>query len=78
MVAAIRAVRRQRPAEIVVAVPVAPQETLDRLGAEADEVVCVDIPPRLVAVGQFYEDFNQVSDQQVREELALGHLRRIN
>jgi len=69
MLAAIRAVRRQRAASVVVAVPVAPQETLDRLRAEADEVVCVDIPPRLVAVGQFYENFNQVSDQQVREEL---------
>ncbi len=70
MLAAVRAVRRLNAAWIVVAVPVAPQETLDRLGAEADEVVCVDTPQRLDAVGQFYEDFSQVSDEQVREELA--------
>jgi putative phosphoribosyl transferase len=69
MLAAVRAVRRQHPARVVVAVPVAPQETLDRLHAEADEVVCVDTPRRLEAVGQFYEDFSQVSDEQVREEL---------
>ena len=70
MLAAARAVRRQHPARIVVAVPVAPQETLDRLHSEVDEVVCVDTPQRLEAVGQFYEDFSQVSDEQVREELS--------
>ena len=69
MLAAIRAVRQQRPARIVVAVPVAAQETLDRLGTEADEVLCVHTPMRLAAVGQFYEDFSQVSDEEVREEL---------
>jgi putative phosphoribosyl transferase len=70
MLAAVRSVRQQRPAGIVVAVPVALQVTLDRLGAEADEVVCVDTPRRLEAVGQFYEDFDQISDEQVCEELA--------
>ena len=70
MLAAVRAVRQQRPARIVVAVPVALQETLDRLRPEADEVVCVYTPSRLEAVGQFYEDFGQVSDEQVKEELA--------
>jgi putative phosphoribosyl transferase len=69
MLAAVRAVRRQRPAAIVIAVPVALQETLNRLGAEADEVVCLHTPPRLAAVGEFYEDFSQVSDEQVCEEL---------
>jgi putative phosphoribosyl transferase len=69
MLAAIRSVRQHRPAAIVVAVPVASQETLDRMRAEADEVVCVDAPMRLAAVGQFYADFNQVSDEQVREDL---------
>jgi predicted phosphoribosyltransferase len=71
MLAAVRAVHRQQPVSIVVAVPVALQETLDRLGAEAEEVVCADTPRRLEAVGQFYEDFSQVSDQQVRKELAV-------
>ncbi|MEO8737723.1 MAG: phosphoribosyltransferase [Edaphobacter sp.] len=70
MLAAVRAVRRKQAAGIVVAVPVAPEETLDRLRAEVDQVVCVYIPQRLMAVGQFYEDFSQITDEQVREELA--------
>lgn len=70
MLAAVRAVRRQQPASIVVAVPVALRETLDRLRAETDETVCVHTPSRLKAVGQFYEDFSQVSDEQVIEELS--------
>ena len=69
MLAAIRSVRRHEPSRIVVAVPVAPQETLDMLRAEVDEVFCVHVPQRLIAVGQFYEDFSQVSDEQVREAL---------
>lgn len=71
MLVAVRSVRRQRPASIVVAVPVALQETLDRLRTEADEVVCVHIPRRLASVGQFYEDFSQISDEQVCEELGF-------
>lgn len=70
MLAAVRWVRRQRAMRVVVAVPVALQATMDWLGAEADEVVCVYIPPRLEAVGEFYEDFSQVSDEQVCAELA--------
>lgn len=70
MLAAVRTVRQLHPARIVVAVPVAPQETLDRLAAEADEVVCVLVPPRLAAVGQFYRDFSQISDAEVQELLT--------
>lgn len=70
MLVAVRAVRRLLADRIVVAVPVAPQERLDRLKSEADEVVCVEVPRRLEAVGQFYEDFSQVSDEQVCAELA--------
>lgn len=69
MLASVRSVRRQRPARVVVAVPVALRETLDWVGAEADEVACVYTPQRLEAVGQFYEDFGQVSDEQVKEQL---------
>jgi putative phosphoribosyl transferase len=75
MLAAIRAVREQHPARIVVAVPIAPSETLALLHPEADEVVCVHTPPQLLAIGQFYEDFTQTTDDQVREalrELAIG------
>jgi putative phosphoribosyl transferase len=70
MLAAVRSVRQQQAARIIVAVPVALQATRDWLRTEADEVVCVDMPRRLEAVGQFYEDFSQVSDEQVCKELA--------
>jgi predicted phosphoribosyltransferase len=75
MLAAIRATRELHPARIVVAVPVAPADTLDLLRPEADEVVCFHIPHDLSAIGQFYEDFSQTTDDQVREalrELATG------
>lgn len=67
MLAAVRAVRQQVPAAIVVAVPVAPPTTLERLRADVDEVFCVERAEKLFAVGQFYEDFSQTSDEQVRE-----------
>jgi putative phosphoribosyl transferase len=72
MLAAIRSVRRQEPARVVVAVPVAPRETLEMLRREVDELVCVHVPQRLIAVGQFYEDFSQVGDEQVLEALRRG------
>jgi putative phosphoribosyl transferase len=75
MLAAIRAVREQHAARIVVAVPIAPSDTLELLRPEADEVICVHTPPRLFAIGQFYEDFTQTTDDQVREALrepAIG------
>lgn len=70
MLAAVRAVRQLHANRIVVAVPVAMQQTLDRLHTEADETVCVETPRRLEAVGQFYSDFSQISDEQVCAELA--------
>jgi putative phosphoribosyl transferase len=70
MLAAVRSVRQLLTRRVIVAVPVASQETLDRLTPEADDVVCVEVPRRLEAVGQFYQDFTQVSDEQVCAELA--------
>ena len=69
MLAAIRATRELHPARIVVAVPLAPADTLDHLRPEADEVVCFHTPHDLFAIGQFYEDFSQTTDDQVREAL---------
>ncbi|GGA66953.1 phosphoribosyltransferase [Edaphobacter acidisoli] len=66
MLAAIRAIREQKPAKIVVAVPVAPPSTLDRMAEEADEIVCVHSAEDLFAVGQFYSDFSQISDEEVQ------------
>jgi putative phosphoribosyl transferase len=72
MLAAVRAVRAEAPAAIVVAVPVGPQSTCRDLAAEADDVVCAMTPPGFEAVGQVYEDFHQVTDDEVRELLARG------
>jgi len=64
MIAALRAVRGMRPAATVAAVPVAPPEGCESLRAEADEVVCLYTPVMFYAVGQFYEDFGQTSDEE--------------
>lgn len=69
MRAAATALRAQRPARIVVAVPVASAQTCEDFQAEVDEVVCAVTPEPFVAVGLWYEQFEQTSDQQVRELL---------
>ena len=68
--AAIRAIRQMNPARIVIATPVAPASTCDRLRSEVDELVCVETPEHFYGVGQFYEDFSQVSDEEVKELLG--------
>jgi putative phosphoribosyl transferase len=70
LVAALRAVRALNPARLVAAVPVAPPEAVARLANEADEVVCLSTPATFHAVGQFYEDFRQVEDDEVLRLLA--------
>lgn len=70
MLAAVRAVKANAPSRVVVAVPVGPPSTCRELGTEADEVVCAMMPPGFEAVGQVFEDFHQVSDDEVRELLA--------
>lgn len=65
MRAALRAVRRQRPDRLVLAVPVAPRESLEALRREADETVCLDVPRDFQAVGQFYRNFRQTDDDEV-------------
>ncbi|WP_315813132.1 phosphoribosyltransferase [Bradyrhizobium sp. SZCCHNR2028] len=63
--AAIRALRRREPKELVLAVPVAPLETLQRLHTKVDAVVCLDTPRDFGAIGYYYRDFGQVSDDEV-------------
>jgi len=65
MRAALLATRRRKPALLVLAVPVAPASTLERLGAEADEIVCLSTPENFYAIGQFYADFHQMDDEEV-------------
>jgi predicted phosphoribosyltransferase len=72
MLAAVEALRRQQPARIVVAVPVAASDTCELLRAEVDDVVCAHTPEPFRAVGLWYQDFTQTSDEEVRELLALS------
>ncbi|KPN29065.1 uracil phosphoribosyltransferase [Halolamina pelagica] len=62
--ACLRQLRNANAESVVLAVPVAPPDTVDRLQREADEVVCVEAPPQFQAVGQFYERFEQVVDEE--------------
>ena len=72
MQAAVLALRAARPARVVVAVPVASPEACEALGVEADDVVCLTTPKSFRAVGEWYEDFRQTSDEEVLELLALA------
>lgn len=63
--AALRAVRRQEPDRLVLAVPVCPPDSIEFLRAESDDLICLATPARFFGVGQQYRDFSQVSDQQV-------------
>ncbi len=74
MLATVRTLRGSNPREIIVAVPVAPPEAVHRLEKEADRVVCLMTPAYFWAVGMFYEDFTQVSDEEVQALLSeRGH-----
>jgi putative phosphoribosyl transferase len=69
MRAAIEVVKTQQPQRIVVAIPVAPPETYQKLRTEVDEVVCLMTPPSFYAIGMWYEDFAQTTDAEVCELL---------
>ena len=69
MRAAVAALRRLAPARIVVAVPTAARETCDEMSREADECICDITPDPFYAVGLWYEDFSQTTDDEVRELL---------
>ncbi|MDR3536369.1 MAG: phosphoribosyltransferase [Acetobacteraceae bacterium] len=63
--AAARATRRRKPAQLILAVPVAPPHTLKALRREVDETVCLTTPADFFAVGQFYQQFPQLRDEEV-------------
>ncbi|MBE9159162.1 phosphoribosyltransferase [Nodosilinea sp. LEGE 06152] len=70
MRAAISVVSPQQPARLIVAAPVAAPSLYDELRLKVDEVVCVALPDRLTAIGCWYENFSQTSDEDVRHRLA--------
>jgi putative phosphoribosyl transferase len=69
MLAAVRAARQAGATRVVVAVPVASREAQQRVAAEADEVIALQVPPCFMAVGEWYQDFRQVEDDEVRRLL---------
>ena len=70
MRAAIKALRQQHPARLVVAVPVAAPPTCEELGAQVDEIICTKTPEPFYGVGYWYEDFSQTTDEEVHALLA--------
>jgi len=69
MYAALRAIRMRHPKKLVLAVPVAARDSIDSLQAEVDEVVCLEMPEDFGALGYYYRDFHQLSDQDVIDTL---------
>ncbi len=65
MKAALRALKTRAPKRLVMAVPVAPADTLADMASEADDVVCLETPELFGAIGAFYDDFRQISDREV-------------
>jgi putative phosphoribosyl transferase len=76
MRAAIQAVRAEHPKRVIVAVPVAAQSVCEALSHEVDAIVCLHAPEHFYAVGIWYEDFSQTTDEEVRELLAQAALER--
>lgn len=71
-IACLRQLERAGAGRVILAVPVAPPEAVERLRAEADEVICVETPPHFGSVGRFYESFEQVSDEEARAYLRAS------
>ena len=75
--AALRGVRQNRPRRLVLAVPVAPRDSLDEVAMECDEVVCLLTPDPFYAVGAYYADFAQTTDEEVirllKEAQQMSH-----
>jgi putative phosphoribosyl transferase len=65
LLSTVNTIKKKHPRKIIVAVPVAPASAIQRFEAIVDEVVCLLVPPFFQAVGQFYREFNQISDEEV-------------
>ncbi len=72
MMLAIEIVRKQGPSKIIVAFPVGPEETINKIRKIADEVICLEQPENFIAVGLHYKDFEQLDMEKVRGFLENG------
>jgi predicted phosphoribosyltransferase len=70
--AALQALRRRDPKTVILAVPVGAPDSLAELAEHADRIVCLQSPASFYAIGQFYLDFHQLSDQEVIDELRIA------
>lgn len=74
--AAVMSIRKRKPKEIVVAVPVAPQDAVEVLTGDGTRVVCLETPGPFLAIGEFYGTFDQVEDEEVKQILDRSRSRR--
>ena len=72
--AAVQSVKTKGPSKIVLAVPVAPRDAIEELRSEVDQVVCLSTPEIFYAIGEFYENFEQVEDEEVVKMLKQGRI----
>jgi len=72
MKAALASVRKSRAKKVVIAVPVGPSSTIRELENQADQVICLYTPEPFQAIGEFYEDFSQTTDEEVKKLLKLA------
>ena len=63
---AIRFIRKNKPAKIILAIPVVPPDIINKLKSEVDELIYIDAPDIFYAIGAFYDDFRQVEDEEVK------------
>lgn len=77
MTVAIRSLRKKEPRSIILAVPVAPHETIDRMRSEVDKVICLQEPKIFYAVSQFYTDFGQTTDEEVISLISQFNFRNM-
>jgi putative phosphoribosyl transferase len=74
--AAVMSVKKRKPKEVIVAVPVAPADAVEMLAGEGTRVVCLETPGPFLAIGEFYGDFDQVEDMEVKRILEEGSVMR--
>jgi putative phosphoribosyl transferase len=72
--AALQALKKRNPKRLVLAVPVAPSDTIEELGAYVDDIICLEQPDPFIAIGVFYSDFHQVGDEDVIRMLAVADI----
>ena len=74
--AALWAIRQEQPKKLIAAIPVGPEETVERLAKDADQMLCLKSPPYFDAVGRFYQHFDQVDDDDLLDILRMEQTRR--